>query len=62
MIDYEDPSRKPAVELFRHTIVRLTSLCHGSALEEISGMSGTLEIIDITGLNSATLKHLKDPC
>jgi len=36
------------------------SLCHGSALEEISGMSGNLETIDVCGLNSATLKHLKD--
>ena len=32
------------VMAFRHTIVRLMSLCHGSALEEISGGGGQAEV------------------
>lgn len=50
------------VHEFRHTIVRLMSLCHGSALEEIAGAThdGELETIDSFGLNIRTLKHLKD--
>mmetsp|Transcript_3459 Transcript_3459/g.8617 ORF Transcript_3459/g.8617 Transcript_3459/m.8617 type:complete len:534 (+) Transcript_3459:105-1706(+) len=45
---------------FRHTIVRLMSLCHASALEEIAGEHEELETIDTYGLNSQTLMHLKD--
>lgn len=45
---------------FRHTIVRLMSLCHASALEEISNMGSQMSTIDVLGLNSATLHHLKD--
>mmetsp|Transcript_35598 Transcript_35598/g.83222 ORF Transcript_35598/g.83222 Transcript_35598/m.83222 type:complete len:480 (-) Transcript_35598:172-1611(-) len=45
---------------FRHTIVRLMSLCHASALEEIAGETEELETIDTYGLNSTTLMHLKD--
>mmetsp|Transcript_58785 Transcript_58785/g.108529 ORF Transcript_58785/g.108529 Transcript_58785/m.108529 type:complete len:537 (-) Transcript_58785:125-1735(-) len=45
---------------FRHTIVRLMSLCHASALEEIAGGGEELETIDTYGLNSQTLMHLKD--
>eukprot|EP00405_Crypthecodinium_cohnii_P009621 CAMPEP_0206429532 /NCGR_PEP_ID=MMETSP0324_2-20121206/6293_1 /ASSEMBLY_ACC=CAM_ASM_000836 /TAXON_ID=2866 /ORGANISM="Crypthecodinium cohnii, Strain Seligo" /LENGTH=571 /DNA_ID=CAMNT_0053895223 /DNA_START=33 /DNA_END=1745 /DNA_ORIENTATION=+ len=56
----KDPAIKVQVDKFRHTIVRLMSLCHGSALEEISGMHGSLETIDVMGLNTATLKHVKD--
>merc|ERR1719379_1066718 len=44
---------------FRHTIVRIMSLCHGSALEEIAGGSGEeVETIDPFGLDNVTLKHL----
>mmetsp|Transcript_21914 Transcript_21914/g.62916 ORF Transcript_21914/g.62916 Transcript_21914/m.62916 type:complete len:548 (+) Transcript_21914:71-1714(+) len=52
--------KKAEVDRFRHTIVRLMSLCHGSALEEISGMGGMMETIDVCGLSTKTLKHLKD--
>merc|ERR1740121_1376854 len=45
---------------FRHAIVRLMSLCHASALEEIASMSSQMETIDVLGLNTATLSHLKD--
>eukprot|EP00929_Paragymnodinium_shiwhaense_P041242 TRINITY_DN2142_c0_g4_i1.p1 TRINITY_DN2142_c0_g4~~TRINITY_DN2142_c0_g4_i1.p1 ORF type:complete len:597 (-),score=173.76 TRINITY_DN2142_c0_g4_i1:137-1927(-) len=49
------------VENFRHTIVRLMSLCHGSALEEIAGIDrGQLNAIDVLGLDNKTLKHLND--
>lgn len=56
------PTRYEEVHDFRHTIVRLMSLCHASALEEIalSPNSGELETIDSFGLNSRTLQHLKD--
>eukprot|EP00929_Paragymnodinium_shiwhaense_P049408 TRINITY_DN2491_c1_g5_i1.p1 TRINITY_DN2491_c1_g5~~TRINITY_DN2491_c1_g5_i1.p1 ORF type:complete len:560 (-),score=74.21 TRINITY_DN2491_c1_g5_i1:244-1923(-) len=44
---------------FRHTMVRLMSLCHGSALEEISGLDrGNLVTIDTLGLDNNTLKYL----
>ena len=46
---------------FRHTIVRLMSLCHGSALEEIGGEeSDFCETIDVDGLSDETQKHLKE--
>merc|ERR1740121_244624 len=45
---------------FRHAIVRLMSLCHASALEEIASMGSQMETIDVLGLNTATLSHLKD--
>eukprot|EP00929_Paragymnodinium_shiwhaense_P041241 TRINITY_DN2142_c0_g3_i1.p1 TRINITY_DN2142_c0_g3~~TRINITY_DN2142_c0_g3_i1.p1 ORF type:complete len:579 (-),score=144.44 TRINITY_DN2142_c0_g3_i1:292-2028(-) len=49
------------VEDFRHTMVRLMSLCHGSALEEIAGIDrGMLPSIDALGLDNPTLKHLND--
>mmetsp|Transcript_65256 Transcript_65256/g.169542 ORF Transcript_65256/g.169542 Transcript_65256/m.169542 type:complete len:607 (+) Transcript_65256:98-1918(+) len=48
------------VNKFRHTIVRLMSLCHASALEEISGMDTELDTIDTPGLDYATLRHLKE--
>mmetsp|Transcript_130377 Transcript_130377/g.237084 ORF Transcript_130377/g.237084 Transcript_130377/m.237084 type:complete len:617 (+) Transcript_130377:68-1918(+) len=56
------PTKFVDVHEFRHTIVRLMSLCHGSALEEIAGNAGDgeLETIDSFGLNVRTLKHLKD--
>ncbi|CAK9033811.1 unnamed protein product [Durusdinium trenchii] len=46
---------------FRHTIVRLMSLCHGSALEEIGGEeSDFCETIDAAGLSNLTQAHLKE--
>jgi len=48
---------------FRHTLVRLMSLCHRSALEEIAdsdGASGSFEVIDIGGLDAETLAYLHD--
>jgi hypothetical protein len=52
------------VREFRHTIVRLMSLCHGSALEEISGTGdrddNRLDTIDTLGLDDKTLRHLKE--
>lgn len=36
------------------------SLAHGSALEEISGIEGRMETIDACGLDTATLRHLKE--
>lgn len=54
-------SAKPhEVKLFRHTIVRLMSLCHGSALAEIAGDDAdTIITIDSFGLDNRTLQHLK---
>jgi len=46
---------------FRHTIVRLMSLCHGSALEEIAAVDfGQIQTVDVLGLDSATLQYLRD--
>eukprot|EP00928_Gymnodinium_smaydae_P035647 TRINITY_DN2504_c0_g2_i1.p1 TRINITY_DN2504_c0_g2~~TRINITY_DN2504_c0_g2_i1.p1 ORF type:complete len:524 (-),score=92.83 TRINITY_DN2504_c0_g2_i1:104-1675(-) len=45
---------------FRHTLVRLMSLAHGNALEEISDNQFQLETIDIRGIDVGTLKHLKE--
>jgi len=54
------PSRPEAVMAFRHTMIRIMSLCHGSALEEISGKGVELESIDTFGLDDGTLKHLQE--
>eukprot|EP00435_Cladocopium_sp_Y103_P026482 s2911_g6.t1 len=52
---YEDTMK------FRHTIVRLMSLCHGSALEEIGGEdSDFCETIDAAGLSDLTQHHLTE--
>jgi len=46
---------------FRHTIVRLMSLCHGSALEEIAqSTEAFIPVIDLQGLDKITLAHLYD--
>jgi len=46
---------------FRHTIVRLMSLCHGSALADIGGtIPDECLTIDSKGLNEETRSHLKD--
>eukprot|EP00929_Paragymnodinium_shiwhaense_P120465 TRINITY_DN9241_c0_g2_i1.p1 TRINITY_DN9241_c0_g2~~TRINITY_DN9241_c0_g2_i1.p1 ORF type:complete len:589 (-),score=116.94 TRINITY_DN9241_c0_g2_i1:35-1801(-) len=52
-------SKAQQVEDFRHTIVRLMSLCHGFALEEIAGNCTQLPTIDPYGLDNVTLTHLK---
>jgi len=52
--------KKPKeVHLFRHTLVRLMSRCHGSALEEIAENSIKLEVIDPFGLDEGTISHLE---
>eukprot|EP00931_Biecheleriopsis_adriatica_P050556 TRINITY_DN29277_c0_g1_i1.p1 TRINITY_DN29277_c0_g1~~TRINITY_DN29277_c0_g1_i1.p1 ORF type:complete len:491 (+),score=71.48 TRINITY_DN29277_c0_g1_i1:62-1534(+) len=53
------PKKPDEVNQFRHAMVRLMSLCHGSALEEVAS-DGSLElpVIDVIGLNSATKYHL----
>lgn len=43
---------------FRHTMVRLMSLCHGSALEELSGTD--VHSMDSAGLDDGTLALLKE--
>jgi len=54
-------TKRLEVMQFRHTIVRLMSLCHGSALQEIAGSDADeCETIDSFGLDNATLAHLKD--
>jgi len=49
---------------FRHTLVRLMSLCHGSALDELKiDQSECYEVLDIRGLDDETLSmltHAKD--
>eukprot|EP00435_Cladocopium_sp_Y103_P030392 s820_g7.t1 len=52
------PGKPEEVMAFRHTLVRLMSLCHGSALEEISGDVAELRVIDVMGLDAPTLHHL----
>jgi predicted membrane chloride channel (bestrophin family) len=52
--------KRTAVNTFRHTLVRLMSLCHGSALEEIASNQIKIESIDVFGLDDGTLNHLKD--
>lgn len=54
------PEMPDAVISFRHTLVRLMSLCHGSALEEISENTIAVDVIDIAGLDFSTLSHLQE--
>lgn len=54
-------SKPEAVADFRHTLVRLMSLCHASALEEISQAENDAEgypCIDVGGLDQGTLRYL----
>jgi len=44
---------------FRHALIRLMSLCHGSALEEIAD-TDHLVALDVFGIDHSTLKHLKE--
>mmetsp|Transcript_61551 Transcript_61551/g.144222 ORF Transcript_61551/g.144222 Transcript_61551/m.144222 type:complete len:495 (+) Transcript_61551:39-1523(+) len=49
------------VNQFRQTLVRLTSLMHGSALDEISGNNqDSYKTIDVMSLDTATLRFLRD--
>eukprot|EP00929_Paragymnodinium_shiwhaense_P049407 TRINITY_DN2491_c1_g3_i1.p1 TRINITY_DN2491_c1_g3~~TRINITY_DN2491_c1_g3_i1.p1 ORF type:complete len:583 (+),score=153.18 TRINITY_DN2491_c1_g3_i1:2-1750(+) len=54
--------KETQVTEFRHTLVRLVSLMHGSALDEISDNGGEsrYEVLDIHGLDVNTLKFLRD--
>jgi len=47
---------------FRHTLLRLMSLMHASALDEIGEVSeeGYYEVLDIQGLDDETLKFLRN--
>lgn len=57
----ESKINKPKeVMTFRHTLTRLMSLAHASALEEISEMKSELETIDTFGLDIETLHHLRE--
>lgn len=62
-ISFSYPATKThpqAVKEFRHTIVRMMSLCHGTALEEIAdGLEDGAETIDTLGLDGETLGYLK---
>eukprot|EP00419_Tripos_fusus_P067535 CAMPEP_0172932124 /NCGR_PEP_ID=MMETSP1075-20121228/219837_1 /TAXON_ID=2916 /ORGANISM="Ceratium fusus, Strain PA161109" /LENGTH=647 /DNA_ID=CAMNT_0013793449 /DNA_START=98 /DNA_END=2042 /DNA_ORIENTATION=+ len=53
-------SAKPeAVDEFRHTLLRLMSLCHGSALDELKEQeTENYEVLDIKGLDETTVKIL----
>lgn len=56
-------SKPVEVADFRHTLIRLMSLLHGSALEEIGQVADDPEgypIIDLGGLDQTTLQYLKD--
>lgn len=50
------------VQDFRHTLIRLMSLCHASALEEIAenDIDQGYPIIDVGGLDQRSLKYLRD--
>eukprot|EP00928_Gymnodinium_smaydae_P083379 TRINITY_DN66619_c0_g1_i1.p1 TRINITY_DN66619_c0_g1~~TRINITY_DN66619_c0_g1_i1.p1 ORF type:complete len:544 (+),score=56.71 TRINITY_DN66619_c0_g1_i1:64-1695(+) len=53
-------NRPRDVKVFRHTLVRLMSVCHGSALAEIADIpSDSVETLDTFGLDNETLLHLK---
>jgi len=53
--------RPEEVIQFRQTLIRLCSLMHGSALDDISGNSeDSYETIDVLGLDTGTLRFLRD--
>lgn len=54
------PKMPRKVKEFRHALVRLMSLCHGSALEEIADNTIRLDTIDAYGLDDGTLNHLRE--
>jgi predicted membrane chloride channel (bestrophin family) len=52
-------SKPELVEEFRHTMLRLMSLCHGSALDELKAeQTEDYEVLDIRGLDEKTVKIL----
>mmetsp|Transcript_14740 Transcript_14740/g.46368 ORF Transcript_14740/g.46368 Transcript_14740/m.46368 type:complete len:559 (-) Transcript_14740:119-1795(-) len=54
-------SKPEAVAEFRHTLLRLMSLCHGSALDEIrSAETESYEVLDIRGLHESTISILRE--
>lgn len=54
-------NRREEVMAFRHLIVRLMSLCHGSALAEISNLdTDSIRTIDPVGLDDKTLLYLQE--
>mmetsp|Transcript_20608 Transcript_20608/g.56877 ORF Transcript_20608/g.56877 Transcript_20608/m.56877 type:complete len:473 (-) Transcript_20608:79-1497(-) len=53
-------SKPNDVKVFRHTIVRLMSLCHGAALEEIGDADYVVEKLDLAGIDSTTRSVLTD--
>jgi len=49
------------VREFRHTMLRLMSLCHGSALDEIKAAETEgYEVLDLWGLDEGTINILRD--
>lgn len=54
------PTQPVNVMKFRHSLVRLMSLCHGSALEEIADNQIAVDVVDIAGLDFGTLAHLQE--
>mmetsp|Transcript_47262 Transcript_47262/g.101173 ORF Transcript_47262/g.101173 Transcript_47262/m.101173 type:complete len:576 (-) Transcript_47262:248-1975(-) len=60
--DAKMKGKEKEVEEFRHTLIRLMSLMHGSALDEIGGgddLSDNYEVLDIKGLDMDTLLFLR---
>jgi predicted membrane chloride channel (bestrophin family) len=53
-------SKPKEVDEFRHTVVRIMSLCHGNALEEISDGQFQMESLDTGGLSDNVLLFLND--
>jgi len=54
-------TKRDEVRDFRHTLVRLMSLCHGSALDELKlDQSECYEVLDIRGLDDETLSMLNN--
>mmetsp|Transcript_18395 Transcript_18395/g.58466 ORF Transcript_18395/g.58466 Transcript_18395/m.58466 type:complete len:554 (-) Transcript_18395:83-1744(-) len=60
LIAFSSISRAPQKDIlsFRHTVVRLFSILHAMALEEIASVSGDFPLIDIDGFRSEDLKVL----
>ncbi|CAD7948538.1 unnamed protein product [Amoebophrya sp. A25] len=57
----QDPDGKShKVQKFRHTLIRLMSLVHGYALQEVSGDLIDVETIDKKGLHPKTIAYLDD--
>mmetsp|Transcript_78559 Transcript_78559/g.243714 ORF Transcript_78559/g.243714 Transcript_78559/m.243714 type:complete len:603 (+) Transcript_78559:3-1811(+) len=57
LIAFSSISRRPHHEVlrFRHTIVRLFSLLHAMALEEIASVDDNINLLDVVGLNREKL-------